>query len=162
MKPIKEVKEREVLPSKRTDVSATREEVGSGELWALPRRAECVIQEVHGEAPVPEKRKSSRDQKRASREARLKKAMAMVEAEQPARSSPKKLLIEEVDSSALFSKDTLKQAAKAHAVQESSKVMSEVGGSKWKKEMNEMADELVPDEPVEALTATVVDLDELD
>jgi len=91
LKTTKPLKPREQLPVPQYDVhngvSAVVQDEGSCTPWALPRknRAECVIKEVSSSDVAPAAAdgagRKTRDQKRASREARLKKAMKLVEDE---------------------------------------------------------------------------------
>jgi len=90
---VKPLKPREQIPVPKYDVhngvSAVVEGDGdrNASPWALPRknRAECVITEItSSDTAVPvaaSSVKNTREQKRASREARLQKAMQLVEAE---------------------------------------------------------------------------------
>merc|ERR1711907_396999 len=151
---------------KRYDVHDGSVEVESSteQTWALPRkqRKECVIHEVDGkakEAPTKVGR-SSKEAKRASRQARLKKCMALVEEQTP----------EQEKDETVFSKEALEAANKAHCTQVADAV-SEVGKEhwgKWKHELDQAEEKLVPDTPEEPLHVTiteeceVVDLDDLD
>merc|ERR1712196_164865 len=91
-------------------------ESSTEQTWALPRkqRKECVIHEVDGkakEAPTKVGR-SSKEAKRASRQARLKKCMALVEEQTPELETE-----EQEKDETVFSKEALEAANKAHCTQ---------------------------------------------
>ena len=189
-------KERETIVRYDVHDKSNDTELDATESWALPRRErkECVIQEVGGQAEAAVKAGSStrrsREEKRASRQARLKKCIAMVDGEKDAVGSavPSDALescgesdvVKSEESEAgstesteakqdpVLSKDALEAASKAHcatAVQE----VGKQSWSKWKRELDQAEEQLVPDLPEDSLKAMtveaeceVVDLDELD
>merc|ERR1711959_510967 len=83
-------KERETIVRYDVHDKSNDTELDATESWALPRRErkECVIQEVGGQAEAAVKAGSStrrsREEKRASRQARLKKCIAMVDGDKDA------------------------------------------------------------------------------
>ena len=179
---IKPLKPREQIPVPKYDVhngaSAVVEDDGDSNAspWALPRkaRAECVITEITSSDQATSVAASSgrktRDQKRASREARLQKAMQLVEAEKQG-SVPEELckaaetqveeaearvscadeLVkgEEEEEKLKHASEGLRQAAKAHSdatgavkTEQQSKQQSKSGDSKWKAEMDAFEEEM--------------------
>lgn len=175
-------KPREQIPRPQYDVHTSRMDVDkpTGERWALPRRAECVIEEAATQNPPRSSQREAREKKRASREARLKKAMQLVEEEQQqtaqpdtAQASTTAVEVQEpqtdetkeadisTDPNFLLEKSTLKDAASQHCK----------GEPKWQAELDEFGAEmtatqvapkqLVGAEMVEDGT-DLVDLDELD
>jgi len=196
---VKPLKPREQIPVPKYDVhngvSAVVEDDGDSNAspWALPRktRAECVITEItSSDTATPAAAGSgrkTRDQKRASREARLQKAMKLVEAEKQGLvpEEPCKAAETQVDEASASSADELvegeeeklkhaseglRQAAKAHSDATGAVKMeqqSKSADSKWKVEMDAFEEEMAANDgqelaAVEDDTTMIVDLDELD
>lgn len=93
----------------RYDVHENNDECAAApatQSWALPRRArkECVIQEVNrngeslADAPAVQCGRSSKQSKRASRQTRLKKAMALVQEIETADEPPARGTVEETST----------------------------------------------------------------
>jgi dynein assembly factor 1 len=196
---VKPLKPREEIPEPKYDVhggvSAVVDDDGGSKSspWALPRkgRAQCIITEVASSDDAAPKTagKKTRDQKRASREARLKKAMQLVEAEKQGSTEevpqePAKPQVQEAPSTSdadelveveqeeeerkdVMASEALREAAKAHS--EATTVGASAGKveqTKWKAEMDSFTEEMAANDGqdliVEDDTTMMIDLDELD